>query len=632
MDNDHPSWDDAPRRRAQSGAFDHDGDADDEEPPSPSPSSVASLPPVFAASVPFPLIPAVSRKRGWVLLNLLQDSRAVRSFPLFILSTLLFTTCLLISSAGLGLTSTCRQFTALDLVNNGYCNPEGEGQTLTSVWADHTASGSILGCATILVWVGNSVYHRWGFVALVPSLALQVWALTWYLVDIPFCQWDRLASLSHVCLTPGGHPLPAPTRECEAQAVAECEAATDGGGEFLVVSYFNLCMFAFILLLLLVSAWCLGTAVMKRLLPPRCTAPSAPASSDLSLPLTMDGSIAADAAPAALHAAPPDQLRWFWAVCDQRVFRPYFSSDVYEAWQDELDGDNDEARLVRELPISQSLRVSFVLTFALVANTVLTLALLLFAYITPQRAMISAMVGSLFAYLLVWVMAIVHVCALRLHIRHRVLLYVRAEVQGGLHRQLERVKLRYLSVPFYAGSVFGSLLWTFVIASALSALLLFAASEESVLEWVWAHLWQILHGVLWPLLSLFVYRCVAAFLVFHRCVFNSPTPILRRLRSPRLYLLLDLIGMWIGGWASAITICMRIVVALPTAIGRLDMPTGAWDVAHMEFKALVEVESWRVWRDWKRRLNGVEVWQKDGEWELEEIEEHRRQQRGVWNL
>ena len=585
-------------------------------------SAAPSLPPVLVDSTPFPLVPAISRRTRFVLINLLQDSRAVRSYALFVLSFGVFATMFLTNNAGLGLNDTCKQYTAIDLVDNPFCSPPPAASTNQTVsyplYLDHSNDHIMLVASVFLVWAGNSVYHAHLWLALVPALGLQAAALTFYVQDIPFCQWSELVQPTKRCLTPDGRAPPSALSACQAEAISYCESNTTADA-LTYVSFYNLCFFVAIVLLTAVCAWTLGTAALNAFAH-RCCSPHR---DDVDLPL----------APAPLQA-PRDSLVLLWTWCDLHVFRRLFHTDTYSLWQEELDGDDSAAAIVRSIPISQSLRVSFALTFSVVASTVFTVTLGLMLAMRRDRATVCVVLGAAAAYLLVFVMMAVHVCALRLHIRHRVYTFVRAEQEGRLHETLVKTKLRWFTVSFYAGSLFGSMLWTYVLTTCTVALTAFGLSEESVRGWLEDNWWAIARGVVWPLCFLFVYRSIAAFLVFSRCLFNKQTSVLLRVRRPRLYLALDVLATWIGGWASFLTIFLRIALVIPTAIGRVDVATGGlYDLAHEQFKSLVVVEAWRVWRDHKRLERGVNVWQKDGAWELDEIDAQMSHAQGTdWNF
>ena len=176
-----------------------------------------------------------------------------------------------------------------------------------------------------------------------------------------------------------------------------------------------------------------------------------------------------------------------------------------------------------------------------------------------------------------------------------------------------------------SGSLFGSLFWSYVLLCCLLTAVFFSLSNDYVRGVLWQYKVAVGRTVLYPIGLILAYRYVAGFLTFHRCLFNLPTRITLRPRHPRLFLALDAVGLFVGSWGSIATIGFRLLAILLLAMGRVDVPTSAMDLPHQQFLSVVEVEAWRLWRDWKRRQSGVDVWRKDGEWELEETEEEERE-------
>jgi hypothetical protein len=173
-----------------------------------------------------------------------------------------------------------------------------------------------------------------------------------------------------------------------------------------------------------------------------------------------------------------------------------------------------------------------------------------------------------------------------------------------------------------SGSLFGSLFWTYVLMCCLLTGVFFSLSDASVRAMLWEHRLAIFRTALYPICLILAFRYVAGFLTFNRCLFNLPTRITRRPRHPRLFLALDGVGLFVGSWGS---IAFRLLAILLLAMGRVDVATSAIDLPHQQFLSVVEVEAWRLWRDWKRRESGIDVWRKDGEWEVQEMEDEERE-------
>ena len=163
-----------------------------------------------------------------------------------------------------------------------------------------------------------------------------------------------------------------------------------------------------------------------------------------------------------------------------------------------------------------------------------------------------------------------------------------------------------------------------LVCSLLSVLFL-SLSNEQVKGVLWQYRLPLFRTLLYPICLILGFRFLAGYVTFHRCLFNLPTRITRRPRHPRLFLALDAVGLFVGSWSSLAHILLRLLATLLLAMGRIDVPTSSLDLPYQQFLSVVEVEAWRLWRDWKRRERGVDIWRKDGEWEVEEREEEERE-------
>ena len=408
-------------------------------------------PPLTALPLTFrppPLIPGYSRHCGLVCLNLVQDSRAVRSYALCILSLCNFTAVFLASQAVFDLTATCRSLRVVDFSLLPATCPDGS-LSYNSYGTSLRFDRWLLLASLLVCLCGNSVYHPRAVVALLLSIGMQVvWLVEYGVDDVVFCAWNKLTGREADCVSPSGHSLPAQLTPCQQTAVGQC--AEQMAMKFFVVSLFSLLLYLSVIAVICLSLYTLISAAKQAVthsadMRRRLEAALPP----LSHPLLLT-----------VYSFPHDSLEPLWSWCERRVFFPFFSTDEQQRWMEEMQRD-DVAESVRSIAVSQSLRVSFALTFAAIVNTATLVALLLVCVDYWTELSRCVLAAGLFAWLHICVLIVVHLCAFRTHVRHRVHRLIQAEQRGELRRLLQNTKVRWWNLPFY---------WSAQLSHCISAL------------------------------------------------------------------------------------------------------------------------------------------------------------------
>ena len=397
--------------------------------PPPSPLPLTYRPP--------PLIPGYSRRWGLVCLNLVQDSRAVRSYALFIVSVCTFTAVFLATEAAVvDLTATCGSLRVVDLSRLPDTCPDALPDYNAYISAFHWNRWLLLASLVICMY-GNSVYHRRAAAALVLSVAMQLVVLVRYGADdLAFCAWDKLTSTVSDCVSSSGHALPAELTPCQLTAVEQCQRSM--GLEFFAVSLFSLLLYLSIIAVICLSLYALISALKQAVqqsvrMRQRLEAALPPLSHPLLLSVYTDR-----------HQS----LEALWSWCERRLYLPLFATDEQHRWMQDMQSEG-LTEVVQSISISQSLRVSFALTFATVVNTALVVALVLTCisyWSEPSRCLL---VAGLLTYLHIGLLIVIHLSALRTHIRHRLHRLIRAERRGDLRAVLDHTKVRWWNLPFY---------------------------------------------------------------------------------------------------------------------------------------------------------------------------------------
>lgn len=539
--------------------------------------------------VPTSLVPSAGC--GWF--NLTQDSRGVYSLSLFLLCLgSLWYFFLFEQAQWLDLgnpNSTCKQMRVVDTA--ALCSvSEPDVQYDAGVYnhyGSHDMDNSILSLSMFISLAGNTVYHRCSVLFLLGSAGMQAYVFSRYAVDAPNCAWSELSTNSIECLGIRSSPNP-----CESSLQEKCQQIV-GTAAFRFVSLFNLTIFLVLGLILLSQAVAMYRMIVAH---PRVRAfiASRFGGSPWCRPIL----------PFAAHRHSVDE--WF----EQHLFGRLFATDEQQRWLVDI---AHQRHILRAVRLRFSLRVTFACAFSLFVVSTLTVTAVVTIVNRLRRVddttswahqiLACVLAGAVTSCCTVWLMVFVHRIALRIAIKRRLLDYFEAEqTTQSIDSVLHSAKVRWFSLPFYFGSLFASMLWSYVIVNVIVSVVLVSLVYGPVREMVWP--WFV-GACLGPALLILLYRVIAFACVFGRCSWNHQVPLSEPPPRPRCYICAEFCGMGIAGLGSFMTVGLRLLAAFPTSASRLDLPTSRYDFVHDQYLSLVEVETYRVYRDWKLQQLGV---------------------------
>ena len=547
-----------------------------------------------SAAQPAPPALVPSTGCGWY--NLSQDSRGLYSLSLFLLCLGLLCFFFLLAEYG-GTDDSCRQLRVVDY-SQVCSNPSNQSPQGYNRYDSHAGDNSLLMLSLLLALGGNTVYHRWSVALLLVSAAIQAYVFSQYAVDAPYCAWDQLGTVVNTCVAVGSSFSPA----CQDAADLQCENAMFSGAEFQLVSFRNLVVFLLLCLLQVMQL----LAILKA------------AAMNLRVRALMTGRLSLSAlvrlpsllAPVRRYAA----QEW----CEQQLFGRCFATEQQRLWLTDI-SQSEHRDVLSKMRWSWSLRVTFAATFSLVLTSGLALATVLVTAAFMQHPLYSlisqlyellacVLAGSVVACCFVWTMMLVHRLALSVAVKHRILSYLQAEwAMQSIQPVLESSKIRWFSLPFYTGSLFSSMLWSYIFVNFSVAIFLFVLVNQWTREFVLDHFNYIYTVIIIPAAFILVYRICAFRCVFGKWSWNHRVSLLEPPPRPRCYICCDSYGMCLGAWGGIMTIMLRMLGAFPTAVSRLDIATSGFDFVHDQFLSLVEVEAYRLYRDWKLQQAGVNV-------------------------
>ena len=535
--------------------------------------------------VPAPLVPSA----GCGCFNLTQDSRGTYSLLLFLLCLgLLFYIVFFEQSGWIGFevaNSTCKQLRVVDTASvcaEPDVDPVGYNQ-----YGGHALDTGLLSISLIVALGGNSVYHRLSIPFLLASTGLQGYVFSRYAVDAQYCGWNELSTGLHSCLNTN----PEQSGTCAADAQEQCSSYMQTL-HFKLVSMFNLSVFLLLCLLLVVQVVTMcKAAAMNRWV----------------RSLTGDRLVCMSRWPAVMSTRRRNAVAdW----CEQHIFGRLFATKEQHQQLTDL---NNYRNLLREVRLSFSLRVSLTCAFSLFVVSGFTIAAIVVSVSYLRHAEEKwahelhgcGLAGVVTGCVFVWMMVFVHRMALRLAIKRRLVDYMEAErTTQSIESVLSSAKVRWFSLPFYFGSLFGSMLWSYLLVSAFTAGVLYLLVNSSLRPLV---LRELIALCLVPAFIILLYRVISFAIVYGTCRWNHRVSLLEPPPRPRCYICLDCCGMWVGGFGGCMTVMLRLMGAFPTALSRLDVSTNRFDFVHDQYNSLVEVESHRVYRDWKLQQSGMDV-------------------------
>ena len=554
-------------------------------------SSVQALHSHSSSSSPLsslvPLVPAdpYGSQRGIVVLDFVRSVGSVRSLPLFVFSLCIFVLLFLVS----GLQASCRQLREVDpaVLSPDPCLTEAtrkaaiEHYNAVDGWEYwHT---TLLHISFFLLFIANSRFNSplLATLCFLPPLAAQAYMLFYQSADLAWCSLDRIGQLTDQCFDPQRRLLPSIVLDsndsvCEHWAQAGCEVKT--AAEFQYTALVQLSTMVALALLLAFTAWGLVIAAVELY------------SRHTGRPITSQLFNYRSERQGATCITIHSWIDW--------MYERYFTSEAEKVENSQLDHSSQ----LYVLPFHLSLRTYFALSISTLVLTTATVYVILL--VAAQQAISSALpvhaagnsllAAVLISYVYSIVYMAVHVGAMRAAIKRLLFRLHTAVEHDTLDETLHQLRLRWFSMPFYAGSLLGSVLWTFALLAGFLFIIFFALSSSDIRSAIAPYFWRAMFALLPPVLFVLVYRCCGTFFSFRRCAANPALPLLTQPSHPLCYLCWDCCGLFVGGWGSWVFIVQRLLLAVPIAVSRIDIPTSSFDWVSQQFSAVAVCEAYRI--------------------------------------
>ena len=548
-------------------------------------SHSASLPSSLSSLVP--LVPAdpSGSQRGIVVLDFVRSVSAVRSLPLFIFSLCSFVLLFLVN----GVQVSCRQLRLVDpsAIPADPCLTLASRQSAVSHYNDVSGweywHSTLLHLSFFLLFIANSRFNSplLAVLCFLPPLAAQAYMIFYQSLDLAWCTLDQLGQYTDHCFNPQRALLPSVQLSeddpvCEHWAVAACEAKT--AGEYQYTALIQLSTMVGLVLLVALTTWGLLIATVE--LYSRYT--GRPVTSQL---LNYRSE----------RQGPTCVSVHYWI---DWMYERYFTSEAEKVENSQLDHSSQ----LYVLPFHLSLRTYFALSISFTVLTAATVYVILL--VAAQQALLTALpveaagnsllAAVLISYAYSLLYMVVHVGAMRAAIKRLLFRLHTAVEHDTLDETLHQLRLRWFSMPFYAGSLLGSVLWTFVLLVGLLFVVFFALSSSDVRSAIAPYFWRVVLALLPPVLLVLFYRCCGTLFSFHRCGANPALPLVSQPTHPLCYLCWDCCGLFVGGWGSYIFILQRLLLAVPIAVSRIDIPTSSFDWVSQQFSAVAVCEAYRI--------------------------------------
>ena len=564
-----------------------------------------------SASSLVPLVPAdpAGKQRGLVILDFVRSISAVRSVPLFLFSLCIFVLLFLVN----GLQVSCRGLREVDpaALPADPCLAEPARFAAQSHYND--VSGWEYWHATLLhvsffpLFAANSRFNSplLAVLCFVPPMAAQAYMIFYQQTDLAWCTLDRLGQKTRQCFDPQRQLLP-PLQPpividpvCEHWAQSACEANT--ADQFQYTALIQLSTIVALVVLLGLTAW--GLVIAASELYSRYTG------RPFTSPLLNYRTERQGPACIAVH-------RWLDTMYEKR-----FSSEAEKVENSQLDRSSP----LYVLPFHLSLRIYFALSVSFVVLTAATVYVLLLlasqqlsVAAATQSITVSMVVAVLVAYCYSLLYMLVHVGAMRASIKRLLFRLHTAVEHNTLDETLHQLRLRWFSMPFYAGSLLGSLLWTFVLTTSFLFAFLFVLSSAELRSLIAPYVGRAILALLPSLLLLCMYRCCGSLFAFHRCATNPALPLVVQPSHPLCYLCWDCFGLFVGGWGSWVFIAQRLLLAIPIAVSRIDIPTSSFDWVAQQFSSVSVCEAYRIFalqKEWdsSSRADSANMLRGDGQ-------------------
>ena len=557
-----------------------------------------------------PLVPAnpSGSQRGIVVLDFVRSVSSVRSLPLFVFSLCLFVLLFLVN----GLQVSCRQLREVDTaaVPTGDCLDTLTRDAALSQYNNVPGwewwHATLLHVSFFLLFVANSRFNAPLLAALcfLPPLAAQSYMIFYQSSDLAWCTFNQLGQFTDQCFNPQRELLPSiqPTLDdpvCEHWARLGCEIHT--GSEYQYTALIQLSTMIALLLLLVLTAWGLSIAAAESY--------SRYTKRPLTSALLQYRTERQGPACIAIH-------HWI-----DVMYERYFSSEAEKVENSQLDHSSP----LYTLPFHLSLRTYFALSLCFTALTAATVYVILlvaaeqsiFTLLPVPTISNSVLAAVLISYCYSLLYMAVHVGAMRAAIKRLLFRLHTAVEHDTLDETLHQLRLRWFSMPFYAGSLLGSVLWTFVLLAAFLCVVIAALSTSDIRSAIAPYFWRAVFALMPPVLLVLVYRCCGTLFTFGRCGANPAMPLVNQPSHPLCYLFWDCCGLFVGGWGSWVFIVQRLLLAIPIAISRIDIPTSSFDWVAQQFSAVAVCEAYRIFAvqkegDTSSRIDSANLLRSDG--------------------
>ena len=162
--------------------------------------------------------------------------------------------------------------------------------------------------------------------------------------------------------------------------------------------------------------------------------------------------------------------RAVYDYCEQHIFHCIFATEEQQRWMAEL---HNHRQTLRDVRLSCSLRVSLACAFTLFVTSGLTIAIcvVIVSYLRMDglslihNALQCVLAGSIIGCIFVWLAVWVHYMALHVAVKRRLIDYIEAKhTSQSIESVLRSSRVRWFSLPFYFGSFFGCMLWSYSLS------------------------------------------------------------------------------------------------------------------------------------------------------------------------